>query len=92
MCLYLPRGCVSPEIGKLPCKPIVNLVESQLSVWGLQNGLKERRNGTKRLEEDTDGEMLIRIIRETHMTYKRGVGKGRPDISILVELTVLGKL
>lgn len=36
--------------------------------------------------------MLIRIIRETHMTYKRGVGKGRPDISILVELTVLGEL
>lgn len=26
------------------------------------------------------------------MTYKRGVSKGRPDISILVELTVLSKL
>lgn len=29
---------------------------------------------------------------ETHMTYKRGVSKGRPDISILVELIVLSKL
>lgn len=29
---------------------------------------------------------------DTHMTYKRGVGKGRPDISILVELTVLSQL
>lgn len=26
------------------------------------------------------------------MTYKRGVGKGRPDISVLVELTVLSQL
>lgn len=32
------------------------------------------------------------IAGETHMTYKRGVSKGRPDISILVELTVLSKL
>lgn len=28
----------------------------------------------------------------TYMTYKRGVGKGRPDISVLVELTVLSQL
>lgn len=26
------------------------------------------------------------------MTYERGVGEGRPDISVLVELTVLSKL
>lgn len=26
------------------------------------------------------------------MTYERGVSKGRPDISVLVELTVLSKL
>lgn len=31
-------------------------------------------------------------LRETYMTYKRGVGKGRPDISVLVELTVLSQL
>lgn len=37
---YLPRGRVSPEIGKLSCKPVVDLVESQLSVWRLQNGLR----------------------------------------------------
>lgn len=43
---YLPCGCVSPEIGKLSCKPVVDLIESQLSVWGLQNGLRtgERHN------------------------------------------------
>ena len=48
--LYLPCGCVSPEIGKLSCKPVVDLVESQLSVWGLQNGLKdgERNNRIQR--------------------------------------------
>lgn len=38
------------------------------------------------------GEMVTRTAKETHMTYKRGVGKGRPDISVLVELTVLGEL
>lgn len=54
-CLYLPCGRVSPEIGKLSCKPIVNLVESQLSVWGLQNGLKRKEKWNKKLEEDTDG-------------------------------------
>lgn len=37
---YLPCGCVSPEVGKLSCKPVVDLIESQLSVWRLQNGLK----------------------------------------------------
>lgn len=37
---YLPRGRVSPEIGKLSCKPVVDLVEGQLSVWRLQNGLR----------------------------------------------------
>lgn len=26
------------------------------------------------------------------MTYERGVSKGRPDISVLVELTVLSEL
>lgn len=34
----------------------------------------------------------MEIIGDTYMTYKRGVGKGRPDISILVELTVLSEL
>lgn len=32
------------------------------------------------------------VVSETYMTYKRGVGKRRPDISILVELTVLSEL
>lgn len=32
------------------------------------------------------------IIGETYMTYKRGVGKGWPDISVLVELTILSQL
>lgn len=47
MCVYLPCGCVSPEIGKLSCKPVVDLIESQLSVWGLQNGLRTSRDSTK---------------------------------------------
>lgn len=42
--IYLPCGCVSPEIGKLSCKPVVDLIESQLSVWGLQNGLRTGRD------------------------------------------------
>jgi len=89
--LYLPCGCISPEIGKLSCKPVVDLIESQLSVWGLQNGLRMRGTGYM-LAEDTDGEVVRRITGETYMTYKRGVGKGRPDISVLVELTVLCEL
>lgn len=44
---YLPCSCVSPEIGKLACKPVVDLIESQLSVWGLQNGLRTERRDTK---------------------------------------------
>lgn len=28
----------------------------------------------------------------TYVTYERGVSEGRPDISVLVELTVLSKL
>lgn len=53
---HLPCGCISPEIGKLPCKPVVDLVESQLSVWGLQNGLKASTETTK-LRESADGGM-----------------------------------
>lgn len=37
-------------------------------------------------------EMVNRITGDTYMTYKRGVGKGWPDISVLVELTVLSQL
>lgn len=89
---YLPRGCVSPEIGKLSCKPVVDLIESQLSVWRLQNSLKVVRE-TRSLAENTDREKRSCAgSLETYMTYKGGVGKGRPDISILVELTVLSKL
>lgn len=51
---YLPCGCISPEIGKLSCKPVVDLVESQLSVRGLQNGLSMRGMGQK-LGGDVDG-------------------------------------
>lgn len=47
MCLYLPCGCVSPEVGKLSCKPVVDFIESQLSVWGLQNGLRTGRDRAK---------------------------------------------
>ena len=51
MSFYLPCGCVSPEIGKLPCKPVVDLIESQLSVWGLQYGLRTEREDTIRFRE-----------------------------------------
>lgn len=37
---YLPRSCVSPEVGKLSRKPVVDFVESQLSFRRLQNGLR----------------------------------------------------
>lgn len=91
--LYLPCGCVSPEIGKLSCKPVVDFIESQLSVWGLQNGLRTGRNRTKFRGEDRWREAMVkRINGDTYMTYKGGVGKGRPDISVLVELTVLSQL
>lgn len=93
LCLYLPCGCVSPEIRKLSCKPVVDLIESQLSLWGLENGLGTVRERTKvRGEHRRREETVKQIIGETYMTYKRRVGKGRPDISVLVELTVLGKL
>lgn len=45
--LHLPCGCIPPEIGKLPREPVVDLIESQLSVWGLQNGLKVSRETIK---------------------------------------------
>lgn len=45
--IHLPCGCISPEIGKLPCEPVVDLVESQLSVWRLQDGLKVWREDKK---------------------------------------------
>lgn len=60
-CLYLPRSCVSPEIGKLSRKPVVDFIESQLSIWGLQNSLRIRKTGQKLKENQTekrDGEIL----------------------------------
>lgn len=90
---HLPCGCISPEIGKLPCKPVVDLIESQLSVWGLQNGLKVSRETTK-LRESADGGMRRkkRASGGTYVTYERGISKGRPDVGVLVELTVLSEL
>lgn len=90
---HLPCGCISPEIGKLPREPVVDLIESQLSIWGLQNGLKvrERQQNLEREHRRRD-EAGNLMAGGTYMTYERGVSKGRPDISVLVELAVLSKL
>lgn len=40
---HLPCGCVSPEVGEHSCKPVVDLIKSQLSVWSLKNGLERER-------------------------------------------------
>lgn len=64
---HLPRGCISPEIGKLPREPVVDLIESQLSIWGLQNGLKVSRE-TIQFRESTDGETRRRARRPEGLT------------------------
>ena len=38
--LYLPSGCVSPEVSEIVLKPRVNLVERQLSFRTFNDGLK----------------------------------------------------
>lgn len=95
---HLPCGCISPEIGKLPREPVVDLIESQLSIWGLQNGLKVRERETTNLARERERECRRRdeagnlMAGGTYMTYEGGVSEGRPDISVLVELAVLSKL
>lgn len=55
---YLPRCCVSPEIGEHSCKPVVDLVQSQLSVGGFQDGLanKVKRKRKKECERMSRGD------------------------------------
>lgn len=40
---HLPGGSVSPEIGKHPGEPVIDLVQGQLPVGGFQNGLWARK-------------------------------------------------
>lgn len=61
---YLPCGCVSPEIGKLSCKPVVDLIEGQLSIRGLQNGLKVVRHTTRFRGECRWREEMANLVTE----------------------------
>ena len=42
MISYLPTCCVSSEVSKGMCEPVVNFMQSQLLIWALMNGLAMR--------------------------------------------------
>lgn len=57
--------------------------------------MREERGGGKEDEEMTGREKEERKINggeETYVAYERGVGEGRSDVSVLIELTVLRQL
>ena len=105
MSTHLPRCCVSPEVSEHSRKPVVDLIEGQLPVGGLEYGLgvtAGRERSSVNRGDRTDGQTGRQTGRQadrltdrqigTYMAYERGVGKRGPDIGVLVELTVLSQL
>lgn len=42
MYAYLPSGCIFSKVGEGALEPVVDLVEAQLTIFGVENGLEKK--------------------------------------------------
>lgn len=70
--LYLPGGSVSPEVAEGVLEPVVDLVQRQLLVWGLDDGLKGLMN--------IECALSLKWRTIMYLSYERCIREGRSHI------------